>query len=271
MESRLERLKSLKNEANLQIKGLDNYPKDATVMMFVNHTGLLDIFYLPMCLPEDIVSAVSARLMYKKDINRQQTFEKYLNTMPIEAHGTSFYREACLNAASTILSKEISMSIFPEGVYILGKDKIYRGRTGGTRILFKALLSNPNIALVPVAINYPKGLSDVDNYSDFSNDVAISILEPVVYQKYFETFMNADDYDTRNHCLHQVTDLAMASIAKELGQDYTSEYFGLDPKQMILPDGRLISDSESINPNVQAEYQKILGERAKTLIKRFNK
>ena len=68
MESRLERLKYLRNEVNLQIKGLDNYPKDATVMMFVNHTCLLDIFYLPMGLPEDIVSAVSARLMYKKDI-----------------------------------------------------------------------------------------------------------------------------------------------------------------------------------------------------------
>ncbi len=271
MESRLERLRQLREQVNMQVKGLDNYPKDSTVIMFVNHSCLLDIFYLPMVLPEDIVSAVSARLMYKKDMARQQVIEQYLNAIPIEAHGTAFYKNTCLQTATEVVEKGISMSIFPEGIYIPEKNKIYRGRTGGTRILFNALLSNPQITLIPVAIKYPHGLNDIDNYSDFSNDVSISILEPIAYQKWFEIFMNTQDFETRNVCLHAVTDQAMASIAQELGQEYTEDYFQLDPKNMILPNGDLITDEECLNPLVQKEYARILDNHAKVICKRFNK
>lgn len=271
MESKLEKLKKLKEQVNLQVKGLDNYPKNSTVMMFVNHSCLLDIFYLPMILPEDIASAVSARLMYKNEIQRQNVIEQYLNAIPIEAHGTAFYKEACLQTATSLLKKGISMSIFPEGIYIPDKNKIYRGRTGGTRILFNAILSNQQITLIPVAIKYPNGLDDIDNYSNFQNSVSISLLEPVDYQKWFERFMNSQDYASRNACLHAVTDQAMTSIAKELGQEYTEDYFKLDPKDMILPNGNLISDEESLNPLIQKEYARILGDRAKVICKRFNK
>ena len=269
--NKLEKLKELKKSVNINIDGINNYPLDSTVIIFSNHTCLMDIFYIPMILPKEIVSAISARLIYKKDISRQEIINDILNPIPIEAHGTKFYKEACINNASNVLESGISISIFPEGVYIKDKNMIYRGRTGGTRILFNALINNSNIKLVPISINYNEKINDIDSYYPDNNQVNIKILEPINYEKWFEMYMNTNDYDIRNNCLHAVTDLAMQSIAKSLNQDYSNNYFKLDPKDMIFPDGRLISNTECLNEELQEEYKNTLEESTKVLCRSINR
>ena len=73
--SKLEELKKLREQLEVEIKGKDNFPKDAPSIIISNHNRLMDIFYLPMAFDEDIISLVSARLVYKQDMNRL----KYVN------------------------------------------------------------------------------------------------------------------------------------------------------------------------------------------------
>lgn len=58
--SKLDELKKLRNQVNLVIKNLDNYPKDEINVLVSNHNCLMDIFYLPMSLPEEIRRAASS-------------------------------------------------------------------------------------------------------------------------------------------------------------------------------------------------------------------
>ena len=269
--NKLEKLKMLQDRANIKIHGMNNYPKNSTCLIFTNHTCLMDIFYIPMILNEEIVSAISARLMFKNDVKRKAIINELLNPIPIEAHGISFYKEICLLNASNILSNGISVNIFPEGIYIPDKNTIYRGRTGGARILFNALINNPNIKLVPISIKYNNIINNIDSYNFDNNDIDIYILEPIEYKELFEIYMNTDNFNIRNECLHQLTDQAMLNIAKSLNQKYSNNYFMLDKKDMILPDGKLISDIDCINLSVQKQYKKTLENNSKILCRRLSR
>lgn len=94
--NKLEEQRELRKQVNLIIKNLNNYPKDEINVLVSNHNCLMDIFYLPMSLPEEIVSLVSARLVYKNENDRKDIVNKYLHAMPIEAHGGSIYANMCL-------------------------------------------------------------------------------------------------------------------------------------------------------------------------------
>lgn len=85
---------------------------------------------------DKIISLISSRLIYKRDIKRQEVVNKYLYSMPIEAHGGKEY--ANLESAASLLSNGYNLNIFPEGAYIDDKEHVYKGRTGASRILFRA-------------------------------------------------------------------------------------------------------------------------------------
>ena len=137
MKTKLEELKELRDQLNISINGLNNYQVGEPNLIICNHNCLMDIFYLPSVLPEETVSLVSARLMYKKDPERKKMVNRYLNAMPIEAHGGRLYSSLCLKYATELLCNNISLNIFPEGAYV-PENIIYRGRTGASRILFYA-------------------------------------------------------------------------------------------------------------------------------------
>ena len=268
--NKLNDLKSL-NKSNIKIHGLSNYPNSTTNLIVTNHTCLMDIFYIPMILDYEIVSAISARVMYKKDTNRQDIINSLLNPIPIEAHGIRYYKELCITNASNVLSNGISLSIFPEGIYIADKSVIYRGRTGSVRILFNALKDNSNINLVPISIKYNNKIDNIDSYNFDYNDIDIYVLEPIEYRKYYELYMNTRDYNIKNSCLHAVTDLSMKSIANSLNQVYCNNYFEIDKKNMILPNGNTISDLECNNIYYKNMYKNTLENDSKSLIKRLGR
>lgn len=123
--SKLEELKKLREYLNIQIINKDNYPKDYPSVIITNHNRLMDIFYVPAAIDEDIVSLISARLVYKKDFDRLEMVNRYLNAFPIEAHGGKAYSEMCLRYARNLLMSGKSLSIFPEGAYIPGKEIVH--------------------------------------------------------------------------------------------------------------------------------------------------
>ena len=103
--NKLEALKKLRDELNVEINGLENLNSDSPNVFIANHNCLKDIFYLPMSLPMETVSLISSRLIYKPDKKRQEMVEKYLYAMPIEAHGGSRYSEICLSRVQNILRR----------------------------------------------------------------------------------------------------------------------------------------------------------------------
>ena len=265
--NKLEELKKLKEQLKIEVNGLENYPTDEPNIVVSNHNCLMDIFYVPMILPEEVVSLISSRLVYKKDYERRYVVNKYLNSMPIEAHGGSIYSSMCLRYATDLLCNKISLNIFPEGAYV-EENNIYRGRTGASRILFDAKKNGTNANLVPIAIDIDSSRVDMDSYTPIDGKVVINILKPVKYDDSFYQYINSNDRDEKNKLLHMPVDECMQKIAKSLRRNYVNEYIELRPKNSVMfSDGTTISTGDAQDIYSICKYMKGLEDRSKKILK----
>lgn len=242
--SKLEKLEELKERLNIEINGLENYfQNDNPSLVVANHSCLMDIFYLPLAIPEDTVSLISPRIMYKKIPERQKLIQKYLYAMPIEAHGGINYTNICLEEATRLLCNGISLNIFPEGAYVPDNSVVYKGRTGASRILYGALAKGVAVNLIPVSIDIKEKIIDLDSYDIENYKIEISILSNINYDEYFQGYLSsAAEQKIRNKFLHKPIDEALKSIATRLNKPYIYNYIDLYPKNnVIFQDGTLIS------------------------------
>lgn len=246
MSSKLEELKKLREQLNITVNGLDNYSKDDVSLFVSNHNCLMDIFYLPMSIPDPMASLISARLMYKNEPERKEIVNKYLYAMPIEAHGGSSYSNICLKYAQKLLLSGINLSIFPEGAYVLDEGIVYRGRTGVARILFDAKKNGMNVKLVPVSINIKNEIKDMDSFKTMDDNVEVNILDSINYYDDYQMFFDTDDVQIKNQALHNVVDNALGEISKSLGKVYSTDYIELFPKgNVIFEDGTLVQTNDA--------------------------
>ena len=267
MSSKLERLKKLREQINLEVKGLENYDTTVPNLIIANHNCLMDIFCLPMSLPEEVISLISARLIYKKEMPRQQLVETYLQAMPIEAHGGKFYSNACLNVASKLLQEGHSVSIFPEGAYV-EENKVYKGRTGATRILYTARAKGIKANLIPVAIDIKKTKEMLDSYEPPESKVTVSILDPINYEESYENYRASSNRELKNIYLHQPIDEGMRKIAAELEREYRDQYIVLRPKgNIIFANGETIETANAQDSRIYDRYNTELEDRVKEFIK----
>lgn len=270
--SKLDELKKLKEQLQLQINGKDNIPKDAPSVIICNHNRLMDIFYLPLAFDNDIVSVVSARLVYKNDNKRKKYVNKYLNALPLEAHGGKIYSQMCLNEAKNILKNGISLSIWPEGAYIDDRDNVYKGRTGAARILFDTLNDNKYVYFLPVSIDI-KTDDDLDNYISNINDrIDINICNPIETKEYIYSYNNSFSKDEKNNVLHNITDEGMRVIASSLNRNYVDNYIELTPKgNVIFSDGEKIETKEAQKQEYVSKYKNDLKTLSLKLINDIKK
>lgn len=271
MNKELELLKELKNKINLTVTGKENIPSQEPAVLISNHNCLKDVFYLPLGIPREVISLISARLIYKRDLQRQQVVNSYLYSMPIEAHGGSAYANICLDEATNLLCKNSSLHIFPEGAYIDDKKHVYKGRTGASRILYSAKEKGITAHFIPVAIDVKQTNNDLDNFNFSSSDeVNIQILEPINYDEYFYQYEHSDNYHDKNEALHLVVDDGMKSIAQSLGREYVDEYIELFPKgNVIFKNGDKIETSLAQGDEYIRRYLQEVEERRETLEKRL--
>lgn len=263
--TKLEELKKIREKIDLEVKGIDNYDLKTPTIFIANHNCLLDIFYLPMSIPIEIVSLISSRLIYKKENSRQEMVNKYLNSFPIEAHGGMKYANMCLEYAGELLKEGMSLSIFPEGAYIQDC-VIHKGRTGATRILYNARSNDLKINLVPVSISIDKNGIDLDDYSHFDKSVIVTILKPIDYEEEYYKYINTDDMVEKNQCLHIPIDKGMKQIASNLGIEYKDEYIKLRPKgNVIFADGTTVQTDQAIEESYISQYEEELKQKVKTL------
>lgn len=264
--SKLDILRKLRDELNVEIQGLENVNRDRPNVFIANHNCLKDIFYLPMSLPMESINLISARLLYKRDQKRQAMVNKYLYAMPIEAHGGPLYSQICLNRVQNILKNNISLSIFPEGAYV-EENVIYRGRTGASRIVYNSRTNGTNVALVPVALDI--NINDLDDYALISDDmVKVTVLEPIDYEQAYYDYQNSSTNKEKNINLHKPIDEAMIKIAQTLGREYVNEYIQLRPKNnVIFPNGETIPTEQAQTHDLILSYDQGLIEREKLLVK----
>lgn len=266
MSSKLEKLKELRELVNLEVRGLENYPIGEPNILIANHNCLMDIFYLPMSLEENIVSLISSRLIYKNEIERKQMVEKYLYSMPIEAHGGSIYSEMCLKYATELVCNGISVSIFPEGAY-LSENIIHRGRTGASRILYSARERGIRPNLIPVSIDIKSDNLDLDSYHPLDDNVIVTITEPINYENDYYNYLNANTTEEKNVCLHKPIDEGMINISKSLNIQYSDDYIELWPKNnVIFENGITVPTSDAQSENYIFLYEKELAKRTRQLI-----
>lgn len=264
--NKLEELQKLRGQVNLTVNGLENYPKNETNILIPNHNCLMDIFYLPMVLPEEIISIISARLIYKNDEERKATINRYLHAFPIEAHGGRMYASICLEQASRFLTSGLSLSIFPEGAYV-PDNKVFKGHTGGSRILFSARENGTHVNLIPVSI-YVSRNYDLDNYSMVGDDVEVTILPPVDYEEAYYNYSYSRTIEEMNAALHRPIDDAMQSIAATLKVPYEDAYIELWPKgNVIFADGSVVDVGTAQEEQYIKRYNQELDDRAQRLIR----
>lgn len=268
MSSRLDELKKLKEQINMHVNGLENYDKDSVNLFISNHNCLMDIFYVPMAIEDPMLSLVSARLMYKKELERQRLVNEALYAMPIEAHGGKVYSRLCLENATKMLSLEINASIFPEGAYVEDKGFVNRGRTGASRILFDAKLLGQKVKLIPVSIDIKGKIIDMDSYCPKNEEVTINILPEIDYLEDFEKYLSTDDSKIKNEALHSPIDKSLKKVAESLNKTYKNEYIELFPKKtVIFSDGSLVDTNEAQKEEYVERYKKDLTMQRKILIK----
>lgn len=270
MNGKLESLKKLRDQLNITVNGIENYPTTGPSLIMANHNALIDIFYLPCALPEPTISLVSSRVVYKPILDRQRIVNHYLYPMPIEACGGGSYANICLELAVSFLEQGISISIFPEGGYGT-KTTVYRGKTGLARILFQSRMRGIIPNLVPVAIDLQSDCFDYDSYIPNPKDrVSISILNPINYDKEFDQFINSVNDKIKNQILHVVVDKGMEAIAHALGKNFSLEYCPLKVKNSIIwMNGQIIPKVEAQNRDYIDTYYHHLNEYSQKLIKQF--
>lgn len=273
MSSKLEQLKKLRNQLDIEVEGIENYPKNEKALMIANHHCLMDIFYVPCATLTPQISVVSSRLTFKQIPSRKNVLNTYLHTMPIEAGGGSIYASICIDHIVDTFTKAggVSLSVFPEGLYVPGKDAVYRGKTGASRILFQTRDKGLNVQLLPVAIQHNGIICDTDSYKleEFSNHpVKIKILEPINYEEYYYQYKNSITKNEANFALHGVLDEGLSKIAKSINLPYINEYMDAYEKtNVIFPDGTYLEQEEAFKKENIKKYQSSLTKKTKQLLK----
>ena len=255
--SKIEELKKLRNSIDLVVNGKPEIIKESPTIVITNHNCLKDIFYLPMSLSEEdkIISLISSRLIYKRDIKRQEVVNRYLYSMPIEAHGGKEYANLCLDSAANLLSNGYNLNIFPEGAYIDDKEHVYKGRTGAARILFRAKENGVNPNIIPISIN--------------ENDkVVVNVLDPIDYTDTYYDYKNSSSFEEKNANLHKIIDIGMRSIAESLNREYVDSYIELCPKKnVIFETGEKVDTDIARKKQYYIVYKRGLENRCKSLKK----
>ena len=267
---KLDILRGIRDDINVFVQGSENVDFERPNLFVSNHNCLMDIFYLPMSIDIPIVDMISARLIYKRVLDRQKMVRDYLYSMPIEAHGGKYYSDMCLDAGISLLNSGISLGIFPEGAYLPG-NKIYRGRTGASRIVFGAMDMGIDVNLIPVGIDIA-GDYDLDSYTFDDREVRVNILSSIDCSNWYDMFKESNSFSDKNNALHGPIDVCMKNIADALSRPYDGNYIELNPKgNVIFCDGDTVETNLAQNDEFINKYEMEIKNRVNVLKKEIFK
>ncbi len=261
-------LKEIRLHSIEKIIGKENIDMSKPNIFVANHSCLMDIFYVKATLEEEnLITAISSRLMYKNEVERKRLIHELLNPMPIEVHAGKEYSKFCLEQLTEIIKDNLSINIFSEGAYLPQNNQIYKPRTGVSRILYEAMKLGIDVNLIPIALNIVSDNLDLDNYSNLDDKVEITFLEPVDYLESLSKFHDSLD----KKFLHQPLDECYKKIAFELNKEFIDHYIELyERKEIIWHDGTTKEISSIKNDESLNDFKTAVNEHRKTLVRKIN-
>ncbi|SFD06347.1 lysophospholipid acyltransferase family protein [Clostridium uliginosum] len=158
--------------AKINVIGLDNLPKDETILFISNHQSNFDIPLLMSCI--DIPKGFIA----KKELSSLpfiSTWMKYINCIFMDRTNLRKSAEAIVDGIK-LLKGGYSMVIFPEGTRSKGKE-IAEFKAGSFKLATKS-----KCVIVPITINGTYKLLEQNNNLIKPADVEIFI-HPPIYTK----------------------------------------------------------------------------------------
>jgi 1-acyl-sn-glycerol-3-phosphate acyltransferase len=190
-----------------EVKGLENFPKDASFVIASNHTSFIDPFVLSI-----ITKHIKNRKIYLISA-MSLFFDLMANFFFMEWGGSIRLRKKAhggfLKSALKQLRKGNIIGIFPEG-FPNKKPDLRKGKTGVARLVLKG-----KVPIVPIGI---KGTLYIWSRLKWlpipRKKVIIKIGKPLYFNQYYG---KKEDYST----LRKVTTVIMKEIASLTGQKYS--------------------------------------------------
>ncbi len=166
----------------IHVKGLDNIPKNGTVLFVANHQNAM--------MDPILIATETPRALYF--LARASAFKNKIGAKLLNAiNAIAIYRvrdgvnskklnEAVFDKCNMLLNKNKSILIFPEGSHSELR-KIRALRAGFTRITFDYLDKNPDkeFYIIPIGMNY-------SNTKDYAKEVAIIYGKPILASQFYD-------------------------------------------------------------------------------------
>lgn len=157
----------------IEVKGIENVPKDGKVILCSNHANNLDPMLISIVVPRKI------NWMAKKELFKNKTISfliRKLGSFPVDRDGTDI--TAIKNALRVLKNDEV-LGIFPEGTRVSSID-LENAKPGVALLSIKS-----QATVVPVLIE--------SNYKLFSKAI-IHIGKPLDLLAYYNNKLSTEDY-----------------------------------------------------------------------------
>ena len=175
--------------AKINIIGLENVPKDETLLFVSNHQSNFDIPLLLSCID------VPKGFIAKKELENWpfiSTWMKYINCIFMDRDNLRKSAEAIVDGIK-ILNSGYSMVVFPEGTRSKGKP-IGEFKGGSFKLATKS-----KCTIVPITINGTYKLMESNKNLVKSADIELVIHPPIETSK-----LNKDELETLPETVHSI-------------------------------------------------------------------
>lgn len=192
---------------SLEVRGLENVPRDRPAIIASNHLSLIDSLVIPFQISWRPVYLMGKAEYWESW--RSRWFVEMTGVVPVERSGEGA-GDAALEAGARILESGDLLAIYPEGTRS-PDGRLYRGRTGPVRMAIHA-----GVPIIPCGIVGTDAASPVGSHWIRRRPVSIQFGTPL-------------DFSGRGHnedhaMLRAATDELMAAIRSLSGQEYVDSY-----------------------------------------------
>jgi len=187
----------------IEIHGLENVPKNKAILFLPNHqNALIDALLIAVGTGRKPYFLVRSDVFSKPFLKKVFNFLRMLPIYRIRDGRSSLKNnEAIFNTCASLLCNKEAVLAFPEASHSLIR-KVRPLSKGFTRIIFTALLKNPNLDLViiPVGVNYEEAVS-------FPDKAALFFGKPIEIQEWYNS-------ENLNESVTKIKDLVSNQLKK---------------------------------------------------------
>lgn len=170
---------------NIQIKGIENIPKDKPLIFASNHqNALMDALTLLFTANRPVYFLARADIFKRKWIARMLTFLKLMPVYRVRDGGNMLQQnKGVFQSTAHLLLSGQAIAIFPEGSH-QDKKRLQYLKKGICRIAFEAAADTQyklDFDIIPIGLDY-------SNYQKQGADLIVSVGNPLKVQNYYSLY-----------------------------------------------------------------------------------